>query len=151
MTDQDRTTPAGLWRFSNDFFSAAGTLANANGHKFFTPIYFLHGRSLELALKAFLLGRGVPYKTLRSNSFGHDLVTLLKESRRRRLGNLVKLSTTDCAAIALLNEQYAAKRFEYIVTGTARVPNLLGIQLVNATLVAGIRAYCLKASGYTAA
>ena len=144
MSQDERTTSAGLWRFSNEFFSAAATLANDRGDKFFTPIYFLHGRSIELALKSFLRARGTPYKELRFAPYGHDLSNLLKESRRRRLGAFVKLSHADCAAVSLLNREYASKRFEYIVTGSMTVPKLLVLQLVNASLVSGLRTYCLQ-------
>jgi hypothetical protein len=58
------------------------------------PYYFLLGQSIELSLKAFLLGRGVPLKELRSRKYGHNLETLLDEARRRKLGLEVKLGGT---------------------------------------------------------
>ena len=50
--------------------------------------FYLIGHSIELSLKAFLLGRGVSVTVLKSKRFGHDLSALLVESRRRKLWNL---------------------------------------------------------------
>ena len=57
--------------------------------KLATPALQLYGQSLELALKAFLLKRGVSLETVAA--MRHRLAEILKLSRRHKLGTQVKL------------------------------------------------------------
>jgi hypothetical protein len=141
-----RTTSAGLWRFARDYSVAGGIVANNSKGKYSDPVYFLYGRSIELALKAFLVARGVPYSELRSRTYGHDLIALLRRARRHRLGQFAKISKKEMGALALLNAQYSSKRFEYIVTGTFSIPNLFGVQLFVHQLIAALKDYCIRAT-----
>jgi hypothetical protein len=108
------------------------------------PAYYLIGHSIELSLKAFLRGRGVPLKTLRSRAFGHDLEALLKESRKRKLGNEVKLNKAEINAILLLNRTYKSKEFEYIVTGSVTLPTYAVISKTADKLSNGLKNICYK-------
>ena len=141
-----RTTSAGLWRFSRDYGVAGSVVAKSANGKFSHPAYFLFGRSIELALKAFLVARGTSYSKLRGRDYGHDLKVLLREARRRRLGQFVKLSAADIRGIHQLNIEYSSKRLEYIVTGAFSVPNLLGVQLLAAGLVTSLERFCIEAT-----
>ena len=85
------TTPFSTHRLAGEFLAAAlkiqpvATSATAKlGQPLSLTAYYLLGHSIELSLKAFLLGRGVPIRTLRSKAYGHDLAALLHEARRRR-------------------------------------------------------------------
>ncbi|MEK6553511.1 MAG: hypothetical protein AABZ54_08705, partial [Bacteroidota bacterium] len=80
------------------YFDAAETLWPLNTdlvHQSSKPsifvVYYLIGHSIELSLKSFLLRRGLKKEELK-NKYGHDLSALLSESRRRKLGNIVKLT-----------------------------------------------------------
>ena len=79
-----RTTPFGMWRYGNDFRKAALAVLTEHNDRVFVPYYFLLGQSIELSLKAFLMGRGVSLYVLSSRKYGHDLKALLDEARRRR-------------------------------------------------------------------
>ncbi|TNJ32644.1 HEPN domain-containing protein [Arenimonas terrae] len=144
--DAGRTTSAGLWRFARDYSVAGGIVANAAKDKYSDPAYFLYGRSIELALKAFLVARGVSYSELRGRAYGHDLVALLRRARRHRLGQFAKISPTEMKALALLNEHYSSKRFEYIVTGFFSVPDFFGIQLFTHQLVSALKDFCIRST-----
>lgn len=73
------------------------------------PAYFLVGHSIELALKAFLRAKGVSVYDLRSTEYGHNLESLVRESRRRKLGIAVRLTKADIAGVLLLNQSYRPK------------------------------------------
>jgi len=132
----------GMCRFAREYVAAGHAVLREDQFGFSSPLYFLFGHAIELALKAFLLARGTPYNTLRFKPYAHDLSALLKEARRRRLGSLCKLSKQDVGLIHLLNAQYATKRFEYIVTGSYTVPAPDVLFVVAAKLVKSLEAYC---------
>ncbi len=141
-----RTTSAGLWRFSKEYLHAGSLVAKASGERFSHPAHFLFGRSIELALKAFLVARGVPYSKLRNPPYGHNLQKLLLESRRRRLGNQCKLFKAQVQSIILLNEQYCSKQLEYIVTGSFSIPSATSLLLTATSLVTSLERYCINAA-----
>ena len=141
-----RTTSAGLWRFAKEYAVAADVAQKAVGQRFSHPAYFLHGRAIELALKAFLVARGTPYSKLRNRPFGHDLSALLKEARRRKLGQFAKFGAKEIAAISQLNNEYASKNLEYIVTGTFSIPDSFGVQLFTWHLVTSLERYCISST-----
>lgn len=84
--------------------------------------YYLLGHAIELYLKSFLIARGTQISVLRSRPYGHDLESLLAESRRRKLGRVLKLSKIDMDLILLLNVHYKEKRLEYHVNGLYQFP-----------------------------
>lgn len=150
MDDEARTTAFGLLCYAKDYVEAALNVSNRPRscleemrHRISEPAYFLVGHSIELSLKAFLKGRGTALEELK-RSYGHDLEMLLKEAKRRKLGNEVKLSGKDAKAIHLLNQNYKPKRFEYIVTGHKTGPKYGCIVDVAVKLVNGLRDYCYK-------
>ena len=141
-----QTTSSGLWRFARDYAVAADAAQKAAGDRFSHPVYFLHGRSIELALKAFLVARGTPYKTLKFRPYGHDIMMLLKEARRRRLGQFVKLGRAELLSLKHLNDEYSAKNYEYIVTGSFVAPGLIGLTLITWSLVTSLERFCINAA-----
>jgi len=142
-----RTTSAGLWRFSKEYLHAGSLVAKDAGGRFSHPAHYLFGHSIELALKAFLVARGVPYSELRKfSAYGHDLQKLLQEARRRRLGNECKLSKAQIQSILLLNQQYSSKQLEYIVTGYFSVPSAISLLLTTTSLVTSLERYCINAT-----
>ena len=137
--DPARSTPAGYWRFSAEYFLAAQAV-QAKSHKLLAPTLQLYGQALELALKAFLLKRGVTLAQV--EGMRHPLADILKFSRNRRLGTEVKLTANDIALINLLSENYAKHRFRYIVTGSTRVPEPRYIAALCERVIAGLERYC---------
>jgi len=85
-----RTTPHGFWRFSANYLLAARIVEvkiHEEGQLFF-PTLQLYGIVIELALKAFLLKRGLTLNDVRSLS--HNLTKTLALARRHKLGREVK-------------------------------------------------------------
>jgi len=88
-----RSTPHGFWRFAANYMLAARIVEvriHEEGQLFF-PTLQLYGIAIELALKAFLLKRGLTLNQVRSLS--HDLAKALALARRRKLGREVKLDS----------------------------------------------------------
>ena len=108
------------------------------------PAYFLVGHSIELSLKAFLLGRGLSNDTLRSRKYGHNLTALMKEARRRKLGAFVKLKKNELVAIETLNDCYSNKEFEYTVVGYRHLPHYSKIFAVARQLCIGVKPFCIR-------
>ncbi len=86
-----------------------------------TPVLFLVGQSIELVLKAFLLSRGVPLRSLRRD-YGHNLHRLLRKAGELGLFSLVALSTEEHGAIKVLDNLYSSKQLQYMVSGSKHFP-----------------------------
>ena len=127
-------------------FSDAARAVIANGNKVSLPAYYLLGHSIELSLKAFLLVRGISLDRLRSKNYGHDLVALLSEARRHRLGNEAPLKPRDIGVIQLLNFDYVAKRYEYRESRIYYIPDASLAQDVTDRLVRGLKDYCERST-----
>lgn len=143
--DPNRTTPVGLVRYATEFMEAALITNNKMGrksaHKFIAPVpvMFLVGQSVELALKAFLLSRGISLRTLRRD-FGHELRRSLKNSNELGLLDLVKLTEEEEGTISLLDDLYATKQLQYIVTGAKTFPVFDPLQRASLKLIHAIGA-----------
>jgi HEPN domain-containing protein len=138
--DPKRSTAHGFWAFSAQYFLAAEAVRGAPGRELSMPIRQLYGQSIELALKAFLLKRGLPLVDVRALS--HRLKDILTSARQRRLGNEVKLSVHDVALIVLLNDSYSTHRFRYIESGSSRLPEIPALASVAEKVVGGLEEYC---------
>ncbi len=75
------------------------------------PIAFLHFRTIELALKAALLSRGLGYAEVRR--LGHKLNALLKACQDRGIDQQLGLDPEALNLIAPYLDQYAHKWYEY--------------------------------------
>ena len=70
--------PLGFHRYASEFLRAAQDFRMNDG---FSPVpYYLVCRSIELALKAFLLAKGIPEGELKGKSLGHNLEEVLKKA-----------------------------------------------------------------------
>ena len=143
------SAPLGVINLSKQFLAAARhtqepatNAAQEIGQKLSLVAYYLAGHSIELSFKAFLLGRGMTVETLRNRKYGHNLSVLLAESRRRKLGNCVKLARQDLAVVQTLDGCYAAKEFEYMFYGSRTLPRYSLVIALATRLHGGIAPYC---------
>lgn len=142
-----RSTPHGFWRFAANYMLAARVVEvkiHEEGQLFF-PTLQLYGIAIELALKAFLLKRGLTPNQVRSLS--HDLKKILSLARRRKLGREVKLDRREVAAIHGLNINYSNHRLRYIETGATKTPQLVDIERAAKELVLGLEFLCTGQKG----
>lgn len=143
---KQNATPSGFLTHAREFL-AAGILVLNRAEEVSLPAYFLLGRSVELSLKAFLLGCGVKASELKSRRYGHNLSSLLDAALERGITRELKLETIEIAVIKLLSYDYVEKRFEYRDTGgTYHLPLIDVTEQVCEKLAAGLESFCSKAS-----
>lgn len=141
--DPARTKPIGLARYATDFFNAAIAADDVLGHREGyeivapAPVMFLVGQAMELALKAFLLHKGVELRKLRYD-YGHELHRALKKAKELGLYEIVPLTDEEEATVELLNTLYASKQLQYIVSGAKTYPVFGPLETVGRKLVFGI-------------
>jgi len=121
MSDNDRTTPLGLFNYARSYWQSGVLLHNARAKVTHpdAPVTLLLAHAVELYLKAFLRLRGVSIDEVK-NSFGHDFKKLVDEASSHGL-SLVK-EAVDIAAV--LTEKESIRRSRYIETGYYERPGL---------------------------
>ena len=141
--DPSRTTPIGLLRFGAEFMEAAlaadDKMGTRRGYEVCAPVpvMFLVGQAIELALKAFLLSKGVPLSRLRKEH-GHDLHISLRKAKELGLLDVVPLEAEEESAIEILNHVYKSKQLQYIVTGPVTYPVFGPLERAALQLLHGI-------------
>lgn len=140
ISEGDRVTPLGLWRYAKEFYEAGVAARQLYPNRVFVPSYYLMGHSIELSFKAFLRGRGCTIEELKG--WGHNLETLFKRAREHQLGREVVLTQVEGGVVHLLNTEYMSKRFEYIRSGSMSIPEWHLLQGCAGRLVRGLREFC---------
>lgn len=106
-----RISPLGFHRYASEFLRAARSVSVDSS---FSPVpYYLYCRSLELALKAFLLTKNVSIRELKSRHLGHDLVKVLDKAKTIGLGQLFTVTSAHERELVKANNYYTSKGFEY--------------------------------------
>ncbi len=84
------------------------------------PAYFLVGRSIELALKSFLLLQGNTERELKAVS--HDLAAALDAAGELNLSSLIVVPPEADQGVRWINNYYETKDLEYPTTGFKSYP-----------------------------
>lgn len=140
--DPERTTSIGMARYSTEFFEAAlaadEKLGKKKGYEIVAPIpvMFLVGQAIELALKAYLLAKGVKLRKLRR--YGHELHRSLRKAKELGLSDVVVLSSEEEGVLGLLDALYSTKQLQYIVTGAKTFPVFGALESIARKLVYSI-------------
>ena len=143
---QPRATPSGFMLDSVEFLKAAELLLN-RATAVSLPIYFLFGRAIELALKAFLLHNGVSEKQLAKRDLGHNLQALLQEAEKHGLSMHVSLQSPERGMIEVLSREYQDTRLGYRVSGaTYYLPPIDHTENIARNLISGLRSLCQDSS-----
>lgn len=138
-------SPLGFLYYAKGFLAATKGIRQ---NEYFSPVpYFLHCHAIELALKAFLLGKGVSKKDLKK--LGHNLEKILKKARDLGLSDFIKITSELEKEISKANKYYSSKDFEYFevinaMTAYPELPDLLLLELVASSLVTNLEPFCLK-------
>jgi hypothetical protein len=121
MSDDDRTTPLGLFNYARSYWQSGVLLHDAQATVTHpdAPVTLLLAHAIELYLKAFLRLRGVGTEEVKS-SFGHDFKKLVDEASSRGLS----LGKEEIDIAAILTEQESIRRSRYIETGYFQRPGL---------------------------
>lgn len=139
--------PAGFLAYAKEFLKAARVAKVPVGR--YSPVpFYLYCRSIELALKAFLLERGVAIAELKGRTLGHDLEAVLSRAKTLGLDNHVKATTAQTRELWIANLHYKAKGFEYYNPGrppfveSDELPRLFLLDRLASHLVAGLERVC---------
>ena len=143
-------SPFGFFNYGKEFFDAVKGFKQST---YYSPVpYFLYCRSIELVLKAFLLGKRVPKKDLpKKKLYGHDLEKILKKAKELDIGKFIKITPEQEKEILKANRYYASKGFEYFevikaVKAYPELPDLLLLEKVTSELVTKLESFCLNAN-----
>jgi hypothetical protein len=141
--DPERTTPIGLARYACEFMEAAlaadDKMGRREGHEIVAPVpvMFLVGQSVELALKAFLLSKGIPLSKLRQD-YGHELHRSLRKAKELGLFAIAPLADDELETIELLDLLYSSKQLQYIVSGVKTFPVFGPLERATLRLLHGV-------------
>lgn len=100
------------------------------------PVVFLFYRSIELALKAFLLVEGVPLQDLRHpRKFGHSIERLYAAAAKYRFKTDPPLTGSEENILNRIARNYADKHYEYPARLYVKMPTLSDLQVVCRKIV----------------
>jgi len=147
-TVESYETPLGFHRFSCDFGEWAERAHNEPSDHYSPVPYYLYCRSIELALKAFLLARGLSKQDIASSRLGHSLMSLLTKAREHGLDSLVSVKPTWEQELARADDQYTKKDFEYFTVRfhLTHKPSPDILRELSRELRVSIRQACLDAA-----
>lgn len=139
------TPPEGLLYYAREFLASAlaadDVLGMRPGFEMVAPVPVMYqvGHAIELAMKAFLMERGVSYRDLkRPGKFGHDLEACFRKAKELGLLDYVKFSAVEVGAMQALNALYFSKQLNYFVAGPKRVPAFGSVQSFCESLINGV-------------
>jgi hypothetical protein len=134
-------TPLGFFKYASDYFDTANKWTVDTK---FSPVpYFLYCRTIELALKSYLLAKGTELKWIKKK-LSHDLNKALEHAIKNCLEQVLVVTDDDKKEIAKANEYYKSKGFEYFlvsnhVKGLALLPDLEKLKNFACKLLVGIK------------
>jgi hypothetical protein len=77
-------------------------------------VLYLYCRSIELALKAYLLSNGLAIEELRdTRRYGHQIAKLYAEAKNRGILSLLSVTKTEEEILASMSVHYSNKSYEY--------------------------------------
>jgi len=141
-------SPFAFHRWSQQYLAAAKAVSPSPS---FSPVpYYLQGLATELALKAFLLAKGIARKTLATRKLGHDLKALLALSDQKGLSQYCSITPEQRSHLSLLNDYYSSRALEYFplkkaLMGFSGLPDLAIVAGFLECLLPSIEAECKSA------
>jgi len=142
-SDDDRTSPLGLFNFARSYWQSGVILHQARAkvtHRD-APVTLLLAHAFELYLKAFLRLQGMSVTEIKTG-FGHDFRKLLAEAEARGL----HFNDESKEVAEILTEQESIRRSRYIETGYYSRPSLRALSRTCCRLDESLSQF-LKAAG----
>jgi HEPN domain-containing protein len=146
MSDDDRTTPLGLFNYARSYWQSGVQLhkSKPNISHPDAPVTLLLAHAIELYLKAFLRLRGLSVGEVKSD-FGHNFRKLIREASDRGL----PIDEEDEDVASMLTEQETIRTSRYIETGYYQRPGLAALSRTCKSLDEAVLA-ALRDSGVSA-
>ena len=140
--------PVAFNGFAKEFLKAAEGIETVDDFSFVRC--FLYCKSIELALKAFLLAKNVPIGKLKSRRLvGHNLERALEEAELKGLTDIVEVAYNHKEELRKANHLYKEKMFEYfdnyeLAVEVADFPNLSVLSEFASMLVEKLERLCFE-------
>ncbi|NLD47027.1 MAG: hypothetical protein GX660_07485 [Clostridiaceae bacterium] len=144
-------SPMGFLHYASEFLGAAQKIKTDSN---FSPVpYYLVCRSIELALKAYLLAKNPYYKKIlpKKNELGHNLENILEKTISEGLDKIISISPKDKEELRKANYYYSKKGFEYFelpmaLEGKSKLPDIETLSGFASILTKNLKPICLKAT-----
>jgi hypothetical protein len=118
--DNPKLADSTLLNHAWEFAAAADAFARADKLRSWMPLFFLFGRSIELAIKAYAIHSGATEKDVRK--IGHDLEKGLEFVEERGFVLSPPFDDQERNSVLLLNDHYSEKLLEYPLMQGYMVP-----------------------------
>ena len=145
-----RLGPEGYRVFAEEFLVAAKHLVSRRKERPSPVAFFLLCKSVELALKAYLLGCRVSTKKLKAGYLGHDIERLLTEAEAFGLSDWVSLTQEQKMAIIHARAYYTERVFDYfqakVMIAPFGFPNAGHLEAAASGLLSQLASFCMDAS-----
>jgi HEPN domain-containing protein len=143
-----RMGPLGFHIRANDFFELA-EVGRAKGRRYVPVAALLYCRSVELALKAYLLARGQTLDQVAR--LGHDLEMLLVEAYARGLDVVAALTEGERRVVLDMHGHYQSSKLAYFdlfetISGSLFTLPLDDFASVASKLLAGVERGCYESA-----
>jgi len=125
-----KISPLGFHLTAVDFLFAARSFKKKA--EFSMVPYFLYCRSIELALKGFLLAKDLP-KIDMKKKLRHDLEKVLNKAKEMNLDEFVTLQPKQEQEVRKANAYYSSKDFEYfqVMKAIKKYPDLPSLSILE--------------------
>ena len=117
-------SPEGFFVYASSYKRAAETLMAQGTSELLVPTIYLLAHSLELALKSYLLFKGVAAKTLAKQPYRHDVAHCLSEAEAQGLFGSKKLTVPQREAVASASAMFDKKELNYFYEKPAVFPDM---------------------------
>jgi len=145
-----KSTPLDFWNYASAYTRAAEAAKDSiSDGPYPEPMFYLFGQSIELSLKAFLLGRGMIIEELSRKPYGHNLKCLLETAYKKCLRREVHLYPGEKAAIQILSKSYLQRRLMYSRLELGKsypLPYIYYVERTATRLVKLLYPYCVRNS-----
>ena len=129
-----------MFRYALEYYAAStvtdDALGDEEGYEIIAPysVMFLMARSMELSLKAYLLHKGTTREAI-ARKISHSLTESLKQAELCGLAQSANIVEDDRKFIAVVDELYNNKEFEYPIMGHKTYPVFGPLQEFGARLL----------------
>ena len=131
-------TPEGFFVYASSYKRAAETLIAKRNAELVVPTIYLLTHALELALKSFLLFKGVTAKDLSRRPYHHDVSHCLSQAEANGLLGTLLLTERQREAVRSASVMFDKKELNYFYEKPAVFPSMEALQLVLHTILSAV-------------
>ncbi len=131
-------SPEGFFVYASSYRQAAESLIEQRTSELTVPTIYLLTHALELALKSFLLFKGMTAKNLSNRPFHHDLSHCLSVAEAKDLLGLSVLTQAQREAVASASVMFDRKELSYFYEKPAVFPDMEALQAAPHAILSAV-------------